>query len=87
MKCYVFAKPTPDLPRVVEQVENYSVVKFVEKLIDKGYLLVIVESEEIRYTINQKRQCSCITDLIKTKKCATCKSNIHIEKITNSTFF
>ena len=81
MKCYIFAKPTTDLPRVVEQVENYAVVKYVEKLLDKGYLLVIVESEDTRYTINQKRQCSCTTDLVNTRKCATCKSNLFMEKL------
>jgi len=81
MKCYIFAKPTPDLPRVVEQVENYAVVKYVEKLLDKGYLLVIVEYDDSRYTVNQKRQCSCITDLKNIRKCATCKSNLFMEKL------
>lgn len=81
MKCYIFAKPTPDLPRIVEQVENYSVVKYVENLLDKGYSLVIVESDGIRYTINQKRQCSCVTDLVDTKKCATCKTMLFMEKL------
>lgn len=81
MKCYIFAKTTPNFPRVVEQVENYEVVKYVEKLLDKGYLLIIVEYEEVRYTINQLRQCSCITDLINVRKCGLCKSHMFMEKI------
>ena len=73
------------LPDHFEMIHGYTAVKKVEKLIEMGYTNIVVDAGELRYTINERTQCSCLTYSPNKKECKTCltktKSEVSIYEL------
>ena len=73
------------LPEHYENIHGYMVVKKVEALVKQGYTNIVVDSGELRYTMNETIQCSCLTYSPNKKECKTCitktKSEVSIYEL------
>jgi hypothetical protein len=62
------------LPEIYELIEGYRVIKRIEKLQEMGYHYITIDSDELRYKINNNALCSCVSYSPKKKgHCKDCR--------------
>jgi len=78
--CTIRATENKDgLPYMFELINPYESVKRVERAMSMGYLLIVVDTETIRYVINNLVNCSCLSYSPKKHSCSGCSSNFSKE--------